>query len=179
LDFTLRGLPGSLDVTLAPNEDPEALGCRPGTTGFPVCTATLSYAGCGYLGTMGWIQLVRSTDGEAGGEEFELDPFEPLGRLPHPFSWFGLAPTLFDAPSRLSLEPMDWIAHSFLSFIAQARPRSEIRAILGFSWGFRIRDETISLEGPTSLVGAAWDGHLPLLRDDHPNWDFATGYRDR
>jgi len=39
-EFTLGGLPGAVDVTLVPNEHPEALGCRAtGFVGFPVCTA--------------------------------------------------------------------------------------------------------------------------------------------
>jgi hypothetical protein len=40
LEFTLRQLPGCVDVTLAPNVEPEALGCRASGFGFPVCTAT-------------------------------------------------------------------------------------------------------------------------------------------
>ena len=48
-----------------------------------------------------------------------MDPFEPLGRLAHPFCLFGFAPTLFDAPSRDSRAPIVWTAHSFLAFIGE------------------------------------------------------------
>lgn len=45
IEFTLRQLPGLVDVTLVPNVDPGALGCRPSGFGFPVCTATVSFQG--------------------------------------------------------------------------------------------------------------------------------------
>jgi hypothetical protein len=175
LEFTLRALPGAVDVTLEPNEDPAALGCRPSGRGFPVCTATVSYPGRGYAAALGWTQLVRSTDGASGGAEFELDPYEPLGRLPHPFCWFGFAPTLFDAPSRRSRAPIEWTAHSFLCFIGRTH---EARAIVGFSWGFSIRNEQISIDAPEALPAGAWDMHVPLLREEHPTWEFARGYRE-
>src|SRR5204863_43198 len=83
------------------------------------------YAGSGYAAMLGWIQLVRSTDNGSRGREFELDPLEPLGVTPHPFCWFGLTPTLFDAPSRRTTDDLDWLAHSFLAF---TRDRFEARA---------------------------------------------------
>jgi hypothetical protein len=175
LEFVLRDLPGAVEVTLEPNVDPAALGCRPWGRGFPVCTATVSYAGRGYAAALGWTQLVRSTDGTGGGADFELDPYEPLGRLPHPFCWFGFTPTLFDAPSRRSREPIEWAAHSFLCFIGRER---EARAILGFGWGFAIREDKISIEEPQPLPAGEWDGHVPLLRAEHPTWEFALGYRE-
>jgi hypothetical protein len=179
LDFGLRGIPGYVEVSLEANTAPAALGCGPEAEDFPVCTARVAYAAGGYNAALGWIQLVRSTDGAGGGDRFELDPFEPLGRSPNPFCWFGFAPTLFDAPSRTVREPMEWTAHSFLCFIASGTRGPEARAILGFSWGFVIKDDTVLLEGPASIAPAEWDRHVPLLRSEHPVWDFAAGYRDR
>jgi hypothetical protein len=175
----LRGSPGWVDLTVKSNTDPQALGCPPHAKHFPVCTATVTYGGKGYKAALGWVQLVRSTDGPSTGEKFDLDPFEPLGRTTHPFCFFGFAPTLFDAPSRPALEQMDWTADSFLCFIAANPVRQEARAILGFRWGFTIREATISLEQTTMLPAAEWDGHLAVLRREHPAWDFASGYRDR
>jgi hypothetical protein len=48
-----------------------------------------------------------------------MDPFDPF-RLYElalwPYCWYGLAPTLFDAPSRgLRWSSLEWIAHSFLA----------------------------------------------------------------
>jgi hypothetical protein len=125
---------------------------------------------------LGWIQLVQSTDNRSGGDGFDLDPYEPLGEQSHPFCWFGLAPTLFDAPSRRLPPDMDWIAHSFLGFVGA---RCEARALLGFSWGFGVRDGAIAIGAPVPLGSAAWDAHLPLLRAEHPRWQFAPGYHDR
>ena len=141
LDFVARGLPGSVEATLEPNLEPTAIGCPSYAKDFPVCTARVAYHGSGYTSTFGWIQLVRSTDGSTGGESFELDPYEPLGRLPHPFCWFGFTPTLFDAPARPSRVQLDWTADSFLCFIADEAP--EVRALLGFSWGFSIHAQNV------------------------------------
>jgi hypothetical protein len=105
-----------------------------------------------------------------------MDPYEPLGQLAHPFCFFGFAPTLFDAPSRESRAGVDWTAHSFLCFIAGDRERREARAILGFSWGFSIRDELFSYHSPAVLSSADWDDHLSLLGQEHPTWDFADGF---
>jgi hypothetical protein len=175
-EFTLRELPGAVDVTLVPNEHPEALGSRATGLGFPVCTATVSFEGRGYTAALGWIQVVRPTDSLGDGARFEMDPYEPLGILPHPFCWFGIAPTLFDAPSRATLVDMDWTAHSFLSFIGAPQ---EVRAILGFSWGFVIRGQAIAAEAVAPLARETWDAHLPLLRREHPAWRFASGYHSR
>jgi hypothetical protein len=172
LDFTLHGHEGSVAVAIEPNDDPQALGCEPYAREFPVCTATVRYAGRGYLSALGWIQLVCSTD---SGDRFEPDPFEALGRLPHPFCWFGFQPTLFDAPSRPKRIPMDWTAQSFLCTIADP---SEVRAILGFAWGFEIAGEAIALAAARSLEPSAWDAHLPLLHAEYPAWRFAPGYED-
>jgi hypothetical protein len=131
---------------------------------FRSSTATITYEGRGYAAAMGWIQFVRSSDGASGGAEFEMDPYEPLGRLSHPFCWFGFAPTLFDAPSRPSRQPMDWIAHSFLAFIATAGEMRDVRAILGFSWGFSIDGGDIALKLPVQLESSEWDSHISLLR---------------
>jgi hypothetical protein len=137
----------------------------------------VTYAGEGYKAALGWVQLVRSTDGASAGKEFETDPFEPLGPTPHPFCFFGFAPRLFDAPApRRSREDMDWRAESFLCFVPMNR--RETRAILGFSWGFTIRAEAISLTPPAPLAPEEWDKHRTLLRREHPAWTFATGYRN-
>ena len=172
LDFTLHGHKGSVAVVIEPNDDPEALGCAPYARGFPVCTAMVRYPARGYLGALGWIQLVRSTE---SGARFEPDPLEALGRLPHPFCWFGIEPTLFDAPSRPGRFRMHWTAHSFLCTIADP---PHVRAILGFAWGFAIADEAIALDAAAKLDQSAWDAHLPLLRTEYPAWRFAPGYED-
>jgi hypothetical protein len=177
LDFRLRDASGSVEVLVEPNTDPESLGCPLFARDFPVCTATVAYGGKGYKAALGWVQLVRSTDGASAGKAFEMDPFEPLGPSPHPFCFFGFAPVLFDAPARPKREDMDWTAETFLCFVAMDSNQREVRAILGFSWGFSIRSKQISLTPPVRLSAAEWNKHRPLLRREHPAWSFATGYR--
>jgi hypothetical protein len=70
--FTLRGNRGTVHVRLDPNTDPLALGCgvldssvsAAAASEYPVCRAEVQYAPQGYLAAMGWVQLVRSTNGE-------------------------------------------------------------------------------------------------------------------
>jgi hypothetical protein len=178
LDFRLRDASGSVEVSVEPNTDPEALGCSPFARDFPVCTATVAYGGEGYRAALGWVQLVRSTDGASAGEAFEMDPFEPLGPSPHPFCFFGFAPVLFDAPARPTREDMDWTAETFLCFVAMDSNQREARAILGFSWGFSIRKKAIVLRAPARLAATEWNRHQEFLRHEHPTWAFASGYRD-
>jgi hypothetical protein len=178
LDFRLRGASGWVEVVVEANANPEALGCAPFASGFPVCTATVTYEGGGYDAALGWVQVVRSTDDASAGEEFALDPFEPLGVSSHPFCFFGFAPVLFDAPARPSREDMDWRAESFLCFVRMDAGGREARAILGFGWGFSIRAEAISIAACVPLAAAEWNKHHALLHREHSEWTFATGYRD-
>jgi hypothetical protein len=185
ISFRLLDAEGWIDVALESNTDPAAVGCPPFARGFPVCTATVAYEGRGYRAAFGWVQLVRSTDNASRGEEFEMDPYSPLGRLPHPFCFFGFAPILFDAPMRDSREDMDWIANSFLCFVApsflapDAGGGPEARAVAGFAWGFRVQNGDVVSRPAESLGSATWDSHLPLLRSEHPSWAFATGFCER
>jgi hypothetical protein len=177
LDFRHLGASGWVDVAVEPNTNPEALAKPSFARDFPVCTATVTFAGEGYKAAMGWVQLVRSTDGAGAWKEFEIDPFEPLGPSTHPFCFFGFAPVLFDAPARPSREDLDWGAETFLCFVPMEVDTHETRAILGFSWGFSIREAAISLTPPTRLPPLEWDKHHPLLRREHPAWAFASGYQ--
>ena len=178
LEFALLSTEGYVQVTVEPNTNPETLGCAPFAKDFPVCTGTLTYAGKGYNAALGWVQLVRSTDGANTGDGFEMDPFEPLGPTPHPFCFFGFAPVLFDAPARCSREDMDWRAETFLCFVPREVDGREARAILGFSWGFTIREKAISLTSPTRLGPEEWNKHRVLLHQEHPGWAFPPGYRE-
>ncbi|HYJ69255.1 MAG TPA: hypothetical protein VEX15_16515 [Nocardioidaceae bacterium] len=176
VDFTLRDLPGRVDVNVAPVDDRPAVAAWPAPAGLPACEATISYPGPGYHGVFGWIQLVRSTDNASGGREFELDPLEVLGDVSHPFCFFGIRPTLYDAPSRDPEPDLEWLAHSFVTVLDQARP-GQISALLGFSWGFRLSAGRPVITPPESLDAAAWDEHREVFVRNYPNWTFAPGFR--
>jgi hypothetical protein len=174
LPFNMDGAPGRVAVAVDVNDDPESLGCTPAARGFPYCNATVRHPARGYAAALGWIQLVRSTDGTSGGDEFELDPYEPLGRVPHPFAFFGFLPTLFDAPSREPVIDMDWLAHAFLCRLTEAGADRQIASLAGFAWGFSARAGNIEVTGPETLPREAWDSHRRLLVSDYPGWSFAS-----
>jgi hypothetical protein len=179
-----------VNVTCRPNEDPIAVGCHlwfdhvdpeeaaAWAMGLPVCEATVEFSGEGYVAMMGWVQFVRSTGASDGGHGFDFDPIGMYWDLSTPFGWFGIAPTLFDAPS-LAERPQGWVAHSFLcvasfSWSAMTRP---VRAILGFRWGFESNDTGIEILPPSVLPEAVWDAHVPDLAGRFSDWRFDAGYR--
>ena len=177
LPFSLRGRDGDIEITVDLTTDPAAVGAIPGAAGLPHCQATIDHPGRGYDALLGWVQLVRSTDNDSGGARFEMDPLMFVGEVPHPFAFFGIAPTLFDAPGRRSRADLDWLAHSFLCFIEDIDgDRRVLQVITGFSWGFQLRDGTTTVAGPRRLTAADWTGHLPLLHAEHPGWRFLDAY---
>jgi hypothetical protein len=133
----------------------------------------------GYAEALGWIQLI---DWIHVGEGFRIDPFAPLGEISHPFGFFGFAPTLFDAPHTDDELDDDshLVAHSFLCGLGGEllEFRKEARAVLGFSWGFSVRDGEFEIFGPAALGAAEWDRHHDYLREAHPGWSFARGYSE-
>ena len=178
IPFALRGLDGHVSVTYSRNDRPELLGARAESSGFPTCHATVDYPAQGYDAVLGWVQLVRSDDNSSQGREFEIDPLEFLGDLPHPFCWIGLAPQLFDAPSRSPRRDLEWTAHSFLCVPdADEDDSLEVHALLGFSWAFRIRDEEVELVAPAPLGPTDWDQHVTGLAVRYPSWRFVRGFR--
>ncbi len=112
LPFSLNALEGVLLVRIDPNDDPASVGSTTGSRGLPICTARVQASSRGYNAMCGWIQVVRSTDNASGGAEFELDPFGPFTDTGSPYAFYGLAPTLFDAPGRDERDDLDWTAHA-------------------------------------------------------------------
>jgi hypothetical protein len=173
LNFLHAGKPGAVQIEVATNDDPAALGCSEDARGLPYCRAVIEQDAAGYAGALGWIQLVDSSEAPGG---FAIDPFEPLGEVTHPFCFFGFAPTHFDGPSRGAREDMAWTANAFLAGI---RDDLEAFAILGFSWGFTIRAGEVTIDGPTELDASAWDDRLPSLEEACPRWRFAPQFLSR
>ncbi len=179
IPFALRGTAGRVSVTYSRNDRPDLVGSGAESLGFPTCHATVGYPARGYDAVLGWVQLVRSDDNDSRGREFEVDPLAFLGDVPHPFCWIGLNPQLFDAPSRSTRQDMDWEAHSFLCVPDGSEVAGvEVHALLGFAWGFRIRDEDIELVPPRLLGPPEWDQHLEVLAARYPSWRFISGFRD-
>jgi hypothetical protein len=176
IGFTWRESSGTVTVDCFANDDVEALGCPPWSEGYPVCTATVAYPARGYDALFGWVQLVKSTDNESGGTDFEMDPILLFFDAPSPYAWYGTNPTLFDAPGRPQRVDMSWEAHSFLAttpFDAIYEGRGRIVVPLaGFSWGFDTAGETVTLREVARLSRADWERHLPVLRRAYTAWKF-------
>jgi len=175
--FKLRSIQGHVSIAYARNDRPDQVGSGAASFGFPVCHATVNYPARGYNAVLGWVQLVRSGDNTSHGRAFEIDPLEFLGDVPHPFCWIGVSPDMFDAPSRSPRHDLDWTAHTFLC-VPEGSTSSglSVHALLGFAWGFRIRNDDIHLVPPTPLGAKDWDQHVNVLASRYPSWRFAEGF---
>lgn len=177
LEFSWSGHQGRVVVDCRTNHDPSAVGALPGADGLPTCIATVEFPNLGYRAMFGWVQLVRSSDNASGGKEFEADPFVLFGDSPTPYCWYGLNPTLFDAPSRSARADLEWEAHSFLA----TTPLDEVMAwqprrivpLVGFSWGFDIVGGDVTLRPPEALPLSRWNDDAPVLRARYGLWTFA------
>jgi hypothetical protein len=177
IGFEWRGADGSIAIECRVNDSPMAIGSFPGGAGFPMCTATVTFPHMGYRSMTGWVQLVRSTDNASAGTEFETDPFALFGDAPSPYCWYGLNPTLFDAPSRSDRDDLEWEAHSFLATtpleeVMELQPRRVV-PLAGFSWGFRISDQAVYISPLQQLSLDRWNRHSDVLRAKYRFWNFA------
>jgi hypothetical protein len=172
IPFVSAGLPGEVCVAVEIVEDPIAIGKQVGTEGFPSCEARVTYAGKGYSALFGWVQLVRAQD--CAGGDFALDPLRLFEDASAPHCFYGICPTLFDAPSRAGRYALDWTAHSFLAPIDLFEVNPEVRPLLGFSWGFNIDSQSALSVKPTNMLADSdWRHHVPYLADRFPRWRFA------
>ncbi|MGI0080858.1 MAG: hypothetical protein ACRECH_14700 [Nitrososphaerales archaeon] len=154
-------------------------GSELGGEGFPICIATVEFGGEGYDAFFGWVQLVRSTDNNSEGRQFEMDPFFLFQDCTSPYCFFGFKPTLFDAPSRQTKKPMSWLAHSFLAFtppdpeLFTKLNSRRVTFLAGFSWGFNIDSQrNIMLRSINKLGSIEWNSHLAFLLKNYPTWRF-------
>lgn len=168
---------GAVRVIVGTNEDPAALGCAEFARGFPYCRATVESPAGGYADLLGWVQLVDHSAQEGG---FQADPFPRLSGVSHPYGFFGLMPTFFDAPHTNELKNWDFLAHTFLCGLGGdlLDPRREVRAVLGFSWGFAKRGARIDWWGPELLAAKDWDSQNQYLtqRYSEASWTFRPGF---
>jgi hypothetical protein len=179
--FEWEGLAGNVRVECVANDAPDEYGTLlEASYGFPVCTATVQYPRRGYRSMFGWVQLVRSTDNESRGAQFEVDPFALFADARSPYCWYGIEPTLFDSPSRSDRTPLSWLSQSFLATtpideVMDGNPRRVV-PIVGFAWGFDLHDDdSVELREITALSSSDWEAAVPLLRAEYPGpfWTFA------
>jgi len=182
LPYRWNDADGLVRVEMGVNDDPIAFGVEEWALGFPFCRATIDPTARGYREMIGWVQVVDRSDHPAG---FGIDLFEPLGDVPHPFCIFGYSPVMFDSP-HATYADWDFTAHTFLcgrggKLLEQTEEgRRDVRAVLGFEWGFTKRGDRIDSFGPQQLSARDWDQHLPYLHErfSEPQWTFLPGFFD-
>jgi hypothetical protein len=184
LSFQLRGYGGHVSVVYEVNRDPRQLGFDlldvpfdlALAAGYPVIRAAISYGGSGYRAMAGWIQLVTNRDPATGAQETSIDQFPIHGDVDTPFAEFGYAPALFDAPANPDHVTEDWIADTFLAVCPDIARSRRVAALLGFRWGYALRERRPTPLPLAASTAAAWDAHLPLLRQHYPTWEFLPGF---
>jgi hypothetical protein len=180
LPYRWNGVDGLVQAEIGVNDDPDRYGGEDIARGFPFCRATIDPPAIGYKEMLGWVQVVERSDRDRG---YTIDLFEPLGEVPHPFAFFGFSPILFDSP-HTDLPDWDFAAHSFLCglggklFEQTEGERREVRAVLGFAWGFSKRESRIDSSEPKQLSADDWNGHLSYLRGRFPGYTFPPGLFD-
>jgi hypothetical protein len=184
IPFHLRGYDGSVAVYYGVNRDPHLTGFDllnlsfdlALTIGYPTLRATIDYDGPGYRAYMGWVQLITNRDPATGAAEVGVDLSPIHEDLESPFAEYGAPPTFFDAPANPDHETEDWIADTFLAVCPDIARTRRVAALLGFRWGYALR-ERHPTPLPLERTGVAvWDQHLSVLRERFPSWEFLPGY---
>lgn len=168
--------------------------------GFPMIKATVKSDHVGFGSMFGWVQFVEctsngnnssdttTTDGTADGaptgdgrdiqnsgsnEGWQLDTVPLFEDMDSPFIYFGSDPTLFDAPVRVGVDDLKWRAQSYLTNIADSVITKEVAPILGFTWGFDVKDGIKTIVKLEELdLKASWNDRLSGLRGKFANWTF-------
>lgn len=91
-----------------------------------------------------------------------------------PYAFFGITPTLFDAPYRDTEQDLVWEARSYLATTPDAVFTQAAFPLVAFSWGFQITAGSITLDPPTKLNIDHWTQHLSVLEETHPGWNFRS-----
>ena len=176
LSFLARGSVGRVNVDVWENIDPLSIGSDPSALGFPVCRAIVDYDPGGDRSLIGWVQVVGLVSADGGAaRQFEADPLQVFAEIETPFAFYGINPQLFDAPSREDRDlSLDWLAHSFLCIAPSSPMATEVEAVAGFSWGFRLVNGEVVAVPPERLHRSDWAGHTPLLSETYLTWNFGA-----
>jgi hypothetical protein len=182
IPFLLRDSPGEVTVEYGPNDDPlrwghDVLGLgwfeAERVKGFPVVEATVTHPAEGYRAYMGWLQVLRYDVRDPGeGVQAEIvDVVPQLAEVDLPYLAFGIRPTLFDAPCTDAMS-ISWAARSLLGYSPDAVMSKSLKAVCGFTWGFRVEDRARTVAPLQVATGDDWTGALSVLRERFPAWTF-------
>ncbi len=162
IPFAYGGVDGVVDARCVPMTDPESLGKSRNDVGLPACTAVVDFPAQGYWALLGWVQLVAM--GPPGEEPtWQADPFDLFEDSTSPYAWFGITPTLFDAPSRRHDVPLRWRARSFLATTPWDQSERLVAPLAAFEWGYDL-DSTgvVTVRGPARLPSTRVAGACAL-----------------
>ena len=172
-----RRKPGTVFVTIEPNQDPELHGVTllghlndpMITKGFPVFNAAVSCpTSRTYALFYGWVQIYKDP-----GEDWAMDSYPLFHDLKTPYTVWGAEPTLVDTPSRDPMpEKYDWTARSFLCYAPDACMTKHVVPILAVEWGFWIEDYQKYVKKLHRLDVSRWNEHTGMFRGKFPEWTF-------
>lgn len=186
IPFLLRGAKGEVWVTYGINTGPERLGYGESVLGadyspemargFPFLEAGVEFEGVGYGADFGWVQIVRYRVHDTGEETTVFDTPPQLSDTDCPYLAFGVRPTMFDAPGFSDAQDVTWDADTFLVHTPDAVLSRDIRAICGFSWGYRLKGATPAAIPLTVATESDWERNLGDLRGRFPSWRFGSSW---
>ncbi len=181
LTFELRGVEGHVRIDYDVNDDPARWGFdRLGldfdsqvARGFPVIEARVEYPAEGYLGYLGWIQVVAYTviHGADRATTELVDVAPQLRAAAIPYLSFGIEPVLFDAPA-FTERNVDWGALSFLAASPDLLMTPSVDPVLGFAWGYTIRGGAIDSTPLRSCDRDDWTHARRRLVEHLSEWHF-------
>lgn len=178
--FQLRGLQGHVDVRVQVNRDPVRWGHHllglewdpPRPEGLPVMSGEVHYLGEGYAAWLFCLQVVAYRDSRYPDYSRTFTDNPPQirgGGVPYFAS--GVLPRFFDGPATDS-DDADFVAHSFLAYDPNCNMSRTLRLLCGYSWGYEIREDVITIHDLALLDRSGWVGDLDLLRAEFPSWTF-------
>lgn len=179
IPFRVRGKDGAVRVEYLVNDDAQRwgntlLGQIPGVSGeevgrgFPLCRATVTFAGEGYAAVMAWIQLLRFSGATNGVLVDQPPQLEGSGM---PYVYWGPCPAFFDNPFTTT-RGVHWTADAFLVISPDAVMTRVVQPVCGFSWGYSTEDKETRALPLTRVDPAAWPAACAVLRPQYPHWEF-------
>ncbi|HEX5547691.1 MAG TPA: hypothetical protein VFX24_09780 [Ktedonobacterales bacterium] len=182
IPFRLREKDGAVHVEYGINEEPRRWGnTLLGLTvpldgveseevgkGFPICRATVTFAGEGYASAMAWIQILRFSGASNGVLVDQPPQLEGTGM---PYVYWGPCPSFFDNPFTTT-RGVHWTADAFLVASPDAVMTRVVQPICGFSWGYSTEEAETRALPLVSIAPAAWPAACAILRPQYPDWQF-------
>ncbi len=177
IPFHIRGKDGVVRVTYTVNEDPPRWGnpllgfadeLPDAGRDFPVCQASVTFAGEGYASVMGWIQILRFHGTENG---VLVDQPPQLEGTDMPYVYFGPSASFFDNPFT-DQRGVHWTAEAFLVISPDAVMTRVVQPVCGFRWGYSTEGERTAALPLARVERETWLAACAVLRERYARWTF-------